>query len=65
MPLCLATLTLLIQEKNLHYLGTNYIFDKIGLMNRFLIKILLYIYHGGSKKITKSLFVNNAGEKYA
>ena len=39
MPLCLATLTLLIQEKNLYYLlGTNYIFDKAWVMTLFHTK---------------------------
>ena len=59
MPLCLATLTLFIQEKSMHFIiGTGYIFDKTGWMTLFIPKNLLFNYRGGSLKINRSLVAN-------
>ena len=67
MPLCKATLTLLIQEKNLYYLfGTNNVFDKAGLMTLFHTKSVAF---KPSRRFTKnnnrSLFANYNSENYA
>ena len=57
MPFCLATLTLFIQEKIMHYLlGTYYIFDKVGLTRVDPVSYQTFIYLTITevhKKITK------------
>ena len=54
MPLCFATLTLIIKEKNLNYhLGTNYFFDKTELLPYFTQKKCYLTITEVHKKIRK------------